>query len=112
MPDAGMQAIDGTVSLPGTLNQDFVIAYDGCVGLGAYVGVQAGQQVVIEDGTGAIIGVAELAATGSRVVCAWTFTAAVPAADYYVVSLPLVAEHVYAGDEVARAGGRIDLELP
>jgi len=106
------QVIAGTVSLPGTANQQFVIADDGCVGLGKYAGVQAGQQVVIEDEAGAIIGVAELAATGSAVVCAWTFEAEVPVSAYYTISLPMIAEHVYTGDEVAGRNGQIELTLP
>jgi hypothetical protein len=109
---ATTQHIDGTVSLLGQVNEQFVISDDGCVGLGTYAGVEAGQQVVIEDQYGAIVGVAELAATESRVVCSWTFTLEVPLSDYYTVSLPMVAEHVYTGEEVTRGDGRIDLTLP
>lgn len=111
-PASGRQVLSGTVSLPGTINEGFVIADDGCVGLGRYTGVEPGQQVIVRDGQGDIIGVTELAATDSAVVCRWTFAADVPASDYYAVSIPSVAEHVYTGDEVSASGGRIELELP
>lgn len=111
-PAAGMQALGGTVSLPGTINEGFVIADDGCVGLGRYAGLEAGQQVIVRDGQGAIIGVTELAATESAVVCSWTFAADVPESDYYAVSIPTVGERVYAGEDVAASDGQIELELP
>ncbi len=111
-PIAGTQALSGTVSLPGTINEGFVIADDGCVGLGRYAGLEAGQQVIVRDGQGAIIGVTELAATQSAVVCSWTFTADVPESDYYAVSIPTVGERVYAGEDVAASDGQIELELP
>lgn len=108
----GMQALRGTVSLPGTINEGFVIADDGCVGLGRYAGVEAGQQVIVRDGMGIIIGVTELAATESAVVCSWTFAAEVPESDYYAVSIPMVQERVFDGEEVAASEGDIELELP
>jgi hypothetical protein len=111
-PAPGMQALRGTVSLPGTINEAFVIADDGCVGLGRYAGLEAGQQVIVRDGQGVIIGVTELAATGSAVVCSWTFAAEVPESDYYAISIPTVGERVYAGQDVAAGQGRVDLELP
>jgi len=109
---AGMQALRGTVSLPGTINEGFVIADDGCVGLGRYAGVQAGQQVIVRDGMGNVIGVTALAATESSVVCGWTFTTEVPESDYYAVSIPMVGERVYAGDDVTANDGQIELTLP
>ncbi len=108
----GMQALRGSVSLPGTINEGFVISDDGCVGLGRYAGIQAGQQVIVRDGQGAIIGVTELAATGSDVVCGWTFEVEAPESDYYAVSIPMVGERVYAGDDVAARDGQIELVLP
>jgi len=111
-PVPGVQALYGTVTLPGTINEGFVIADDGCVGLGRYAGVEAGQQVIVRDGQGNIIGVTELAATESSVVCSWTFEAEVPESGYYAVSIPTVGERVYAGEDVAASDGRIELELP
>lgn len=111
-PVTGIQALRGTVSLPGSINEAFVIADDGCVGLGRYAGLEAGQQVIVRDGEGAIIGVTELAATGSAVVCSWTFAADVPESGYYAVSIPTVGERVYADEDVTASDGRIDLELP
>ena len=108
----GRQALRGTVSLPGTINEGFVIADDGCVGLGRYAGVQAGQQVIVRDGMGNVIGVTALAATESSVVCGWTFTTEVPESDYYAVSIPMVGERVYAGDDVTANDGQIELTLP
>lgn len=110
--DDGMQVLRGTVSLPGTINEGFVISDDGCVGLGRYAGVQAGQQVIVRDGEGAIIGVTELAATESDVVCGWTFEVEAPESDYYTVSIPMAGERVYAGEDVAASDGQIELALP
>jgi hypothetical protein len=108
----GLLALSGTVSLPGTINERFVISDDGCVGLGKYAGVQAGQQVVVKDEVGAIIGVTQLEATESAVVCSWIFEVAVPESGFYAVSIPLIAEHVYTGEDVAANGGHVELELP
>jgi len=110
--EASTKVLTGTVSLPGTPNQDFVIADDGCVGLGAYSAVRSGQQVVVRDQSGAIIGVSELAASGSAVVCSWEFSVEVPESAYYAVSIPMVTERVFGADEVASSNGQIDLELP
>jgi len=107
-----MQALSGTVSLPGTINEAFVIGDDGCVGLGEYAGVQAGQQVVVRDEAGAIVGVSELAATGSAVVCTWTFDVEIPESGFYEVSVPLIAEQVYTQDEIVSSNGQIELMLP
>ncbi|MDQ3656843.1 MAG: hypothetical protein M3457_17430 [Chloroflexota bacterium] len=108
----GMQVLNGTVSLPGVINEAFVIADDGCVGLGRYAGVEAGQQVVVRNGQGAIVAVTELAAMESSVVCGWTFTAEAPESNYYAVSIPMVQERVFAGEDVAASNGQIELELP
>lgn len=110
--DAGMRVLRGTVSLPGTINEAFVIADDGCVGLGRYAGLQAGQQVIVRDGQGAIVAVTDLAATDSSVVCGWTFSADVPEAEYYAISIPVAGERVYAGDDVAASDGEVELVLP
>lgn len=109
---AGMQTLSGTVSLPGTINDRFVIADDGCVGLGRYAGVQAGQQVVVRDEAGSIVGVTELEPTGSAVVCGWTFEVEVPESSYFAVSIPMVSERVFSEDEVANSEGQIELLLP
>jgi len=109
---AGMQVLNGTVSLPGIINEAFVIADDGCVGLGRYAGVQAGQQVVVRDGQDNIVAVTELAAMESDVVCGWTFTAEAPESDYYAVSIPMIQERVFAGEEVTASDGQIELTLP
>lgn len=109
---AEVRLLSGTVNLPGAVNERFVISGDGCVGLGRYAGVQAGQQVVIKDERGAIVAVTTLAATDSQVDCSWTFEAEVPVSDFYAVSLPLIAEHVFTGDDVSRTNGDVHLTLP
>jgi hypothetical protein len=108
----GMQLLAGTVILPGTVNERFVISDDGCVGLGTYAGLQAGQQVIVRDEVGAIVAVAHLAATDSQVICSWTFEVDVPESAFYEVSIPMRAEHVYTRDEVINGGGQIELTLP
>jgi hypothetical protein len=107
-----MQTLSGTVSLPGTINERFVIADDGCVGLGRYAGVQAGQQVVVRNEIGGIVGVAELEATGSAVVCTWTFEVEVAESSYYTVSIPMLSERVFSADDVTDSSGQIELLLP
>ncbi len=110
--DAATQTLTGTVLLPGTANERFVISDDGCIGLGEYAGLQAGQQVIVRNETGVVIGIANLAATGSAVVCSWTFEIEVPVSDYYEVSIPMRAEQVYAANDVAASDGQIELTLP
>jgi hypothetical protein len=110
--DAGTQTLTGTVLLPGTANERFVISNDGCIGLGDYAGLQAGQQVIVRNENGSVIGTANLAATGSAVVCSWTFEIEVPVSAYYEVSIPMRAEQVYAASEVTASNGQIELTLP
>lgn len=109
---ATTQTLNGAVSLPGILNERFVIGDDGCVGLGDYAGLQAGQQVIVRDEAGRIIGVTQLEATESAVVCGWTFEVDVPVSVFYEVSIPMVSESVFHGDAVADANGQIELLLP
>ncbi len=106
------QTLIGTVLLPGTANERFVISDDGCIGLGDYAGLQAGQQVIVRDERGTVIGTANLAATNSAVVCSWTFEIEVPVSGYYEVSIPMRAEQVYAASDVAASNGQIELTLP
>lgn len=104
--------LSGTVLLPGTENERYVMSGDGCVGLGRYTGVQAGQQVVIKDEAGTIVGLTTLAATESQVACSWTFQVEVPTSTYYTVSLPLVAEVVVSDEDVVRTHGDVQVALP
>lgn len=107
-----MQVLRGTVTLPGTPNERFVIGDDGCIGLGSNAGLQAGQQVIVRDQAGTIIGLAQLAATGSNVVCSWSFEVEVPESAFYEVSIPMRAEQIYSQDDVAANNGEIELTLP
>jgi len=100
----------GVVVLPGTPNQDFLVTDDGCVGLGAHAGLAVGQQVVVRNESGTIVGVTQLEAGGDRVSCEWNYTVEVPASMYYEVTLPMVGEHVYSAYEVE--DGPVRLELP
>ena len=104
--------LEGTVMLPGTENQNFVLGGDGCVGLGDYAGVGVGQQVVVKDATGAIIGLTTLEASGSSSQCVWTFTVDVPVSDFYTVSLPLKFERSYSDADLAVIDGRVQITLP
>jgi hypothetical protein len=110
--NAGTQILTGTVMLPGTANERFVISDDGCIGLGEYAGLQAGQQVIVRNENGTVVGTANLAATGSAVVCSWTFELEVPVSAYYEVSIPMRAEQVYAASDVAASNGQVELTLP
>lgn len=104
--------LEGTVMLPGKENEQFVISGDGCVGLGEYAGVEAGQQVVIKSATGSVIGITTLAASGNDIDCVWTFDAEVPVSDFYIVSLPLLFERVYSDADMALLDGQLQIELP
>lgn len=104
--------LEGTVMLPGTENQDFVLSGDGCLGLGDYAGVGTGQQVVVKDAAGAIIGLTTLAASGSSSQCVWTFAVEVPVSDFYTVSMPLIFERSYSDADLAIIDGRLQITLP
>ena len=101
--------LSGTVLLPGTENDDFLLTDDGCVGLGEYAGVAVGQQVVVRDEMGEILGVTTLMGTDDGVACSWTFALAVPDAEFYEVELPDVTEHVFTSDDIK--SGPVELEL-
>lgn len=103
--------LSGSVVLPGMANEAYVISEDGCVGIGSFAGLEAGQQVVIRDAAGAIIGVTELAASEATDNCQWVFQLDVPESTFYSVELPMIAQHVYTQEEVASADGEIELTL-
>ncbi len=104
--------LDGTVMLPGTENQNFVLGGDGCLGLGEYAGVGVGQQVVVKNAAGSIIGLTALESGGSTGQCVWTFEVEVPVSDFYTVSLPLTYERVYSDADLAVIDGRLQITLP
>ena len=104
--------LEGTVFLPGSPNEHFVIGDDGCVGLGDYAGVSAGQQVVVRDSSGTIMGLTTLADGGSANECIWTFAVEVPVSDFYTVSLPLIYERAYSDADLAVMDGRLQITLP
>lgn len=103
--------LSGSVVLPGMANEAYVISEDGCVGIGSFAGVEAGQQVVIRDAAGAIVGVTELAASDATDDCSWIFQLEVPESTFYSVEIPMVAQHVFTQEEVASADGEIELTL-
>lgn len=104
--------LEGTVMLPGSENQDFVLSGDGCLGLGDYAGVGTGQQVVVRNTAGAIIGLATLASSGSTSQCIWTFEVEVPVSEFYTVSLPMLFERAYSDADIAILDGRLQITLP
>ena len=104
--------LEGTVMLPGVENEDFVLGGDGCLGLGEYAGVGAGQQVVIRDASGAIVGLTNLTASGSSSQCVWTFEVEVPVSGFYTVSLPMLFERSYSDADIAILDGRLQITLP
>ena len=106
------RTLAGTVILPGTINQDFVVSDDGCVGLGEFSSMQAGRQVVVRDETGSIIGVAELAAGDAADACSWTFLVEVPESTFYAVTIPMVTERVYTHAEIIHSESEIEISLP
>ena len=89
-----------------------MISDDGCIGLDDYAGLQAGQQVIVRNEAGTVIGTANLAATSSAVVCSWTFEIEVPVSGYYVVSIPMRTEQAFTAGDVAAASGQIEITLP
>jgi hypothetical protein len=107
-----MRTLYGTVTLPGTINQDFVVSETGCAGLGAFSSVRAGQQLVVRDEDGGIAGVTELVASDNAETCAWTFQLEVPESDFYAVAIPMVTERVYTHAEIVHSEGEIVLSLP
>jgi len=104
--------LDGTIILPGSPNEHYVIGSDGCVGLGEYAGVTTGQQVVVRDANGTILGLTTLADGGSASECIWTFEVEVPVSDFYTVSLPMLFERAYSDADLAVMDGRLQITLP
>ena len=102
--------LQGVVELPGTANEDFLLSDDGCVGLGQYAGLSVGQQVVVRDQAGTIVGVTQLNGGGDRVSCAWSFEVEVPSGTFYEVTLPMMGDRVFSADEVT--AGPVTLTLP
>lgn len=107
----GSVALAGQVVLPGTVNETFVMAEDGCVGLNGYADMRAGRQLVVRDQTGTIVGVTTLQAVDSTDTCAWDFSLEVPESTFYAVSIPMVVEHILTSDDVEQNEGEITIPL-
>lgn len=108
---SAMIPLSGSVILPGAENEAFIVTDDGCMGLGEFSDMQADRQVVVRDETGTIIGVATLEASEASDGCAWDFALDVPASEFYSVSIPMAAEHVFTHDEIERSDGEIAITL-
>lgn len=106
-PAAGEVALSGSVVLPGTANEAWVMTDDGCVGLGANAELHAGRQLVVRDAAGTIVGVTTLEKSDETDACSWTFSLSVPDSPFYAVSIPMVVEHVFTRQEIEQNGGEI-----
>jgi hypothetical protein len=109
--DLEMLTLSGEVVLPGALNESFVMSENGCVGLGDFSTMQAGRQLVVRDGAGAIIGVTTLEATDATDSCRWSFSLDVPESEFYAISVPMVVEQIFAHDDVEMDDGVISVSL-
>ncbi|HYH11377.1 MAG TPA: hypothetical protein VD789_03395 [Thermomicrobiales bacterium] len=104
-------SLSGQVVLPGTLNETFVIAENGCVGLNGYSDMRAGRQLVVRDQDGTIVGVTTLRASDATDTCAWDFSIDVPESSFYAVSIPMEVEHVFTSEDIEQNGGEIEVPL-
>ena len=80
---------------------------EGCVGLGANADLRPGQQLVVRDATGAIVGVTMLAASDETDACSWDFSVTVPDSPFYAVSIPMAVEHVFTRADVEQSDGEL-----
>lgn len=110
-PAAGMIRLAGVVTLPGTANEAYLLSEAGCVGLGEDADLRSGRQVVVRDGTGTIVGVTTLQASGATDACSWSFAVDVPEAAFYAVAIPMKTEMVFTREEVERSGGELAIPV-
>lgn len=101
--------LDGRVELAGAENTAWTMSGEGCVGLGSNSSLGTGDQVVIRDEAGVIIGVTELQASDETDACVWTFKVDVQESDYYAVSIPMQTELVFSHDQIKQSGGEITI---
>jgi hypothetical protein len=106
-PAAAEVSLTGQVVLSGVANEAWVMTNEGCVGLGDNASLQPGQQLVVRDAEGAIVGVTMLAASDENDACSWDFSLAVPESPFYAVSIPMAVEHVFTRQEVEQSDGEI-----
>lgn len=106
-PAAADVSLTGRVELPGAPNEAWVMTSEGCVGLGANTSLKPGQQLVVRDAEGAIVGVTMLAASDETDACAWDFSVTVPDSTFYEVSVPMAVEHVFTREDVEQSGGEL-----
>jgi hypothetical protein len=110
-PVAGMIRLAGVVTLPGTVNEAYLLSEAGCVGLGEDADLRSGRQVVVRDETGTIIGVTTLEASDLKDACVWSFAVDVPEAEFYAISIPMKTEMVFTRDEVERSHGELAIPV-
>ncbi len=106
-PAAAEVTLTGRVELAGSENEAWVMTSEGCAGLGANADLKPGQQLVVRDATGAIVGVTMLAASDEADTCSWDFSVTVPESPYYAVSIPMAVEHVFTRDDVEQSDGEL-----
>lgn len=110
--DGSVVDIHGRVTLDGVENADYIVTEDGCIGIGKYASLGVGQQIVIRDAAGLIVGVATLEASDAATGCQWTFEVTVPVSDFYDVRIPMTAEYIFSGEDVRDHNGEIELIIP
>lgn len=106
-PAATEVALTGRVELEGAPNEAWVMTSEGCVGLGANTSLKPGQQLVVRDAEGAIVGVTMLAASDETDACSWDFSVTVSESPFYEVSVPMAVEHIFTRDEVEQSNGEL-----
>ena len=98
-PTEGRHEVVGRVNLWTSSPDD---APFGCAAGPTRTGVYPGAQIVVRDGSGQIIGYGTLAYSdrSGSTVCAFDFTASVPATEFYVFELPNGHRHVASVEEL------------
>lgn len=101
--------VEGTLTLAGAENKEYVITPTGCVGLGDWRALQPGAQVIVRDANGSVVDISELvAATGEG--CGWTFSIDAPGSAFVSVSVPMVLEQWFTAAQIQ--SGTIEIALP
>lgn len=106
-PVATEISLTGRIELPGAANEAWVMTSEGCVGLGANTSLKPGQQLVVRDAEGTIVGVTMLAASDETDACSWDFSVTVPDSPFYEVSVPMAVEHVFTRADIEQSDGEL-----
>ena len=83
-----------------------------CTGIGGYSNIHPGAEVMVLDGSGAIVGVGDLSrGDGTTVLCIFGFTVPVKQADFYTIEIARRAGPTYSHDELVADEWTVSLSL-